>query len=57
VPRDALMGREVSVEIGGAIVQGRASGIDADGALAVAADGGEQRVRAGDVAAVRIAER
>jgi BirA family biotin operon repressor/biotin-[acetyl-CoA-carboxylase] ligase len=57
MPRDVLMGREVSVEIGGTMVRGRAGGIDADGALIVAADGGEQRVRAGEVAAVRIAAR
>jgi BirA family biotin operon repressor/biotin-[acetyl-CoA-carboxylase] ligase len=55
--RDVLMGREVSAEVGGAAVRGRASGIDADGALVIAASGGERRVFAGEAAAVRIVSR
>jgi BirA family biotin operon repressor/biotin-[acetyl-CoA-carboxylase] ligase len=46
---DALVGRQVAVELGKERVTGRALGIDADGSLRVERDGGTMRVTAGDV--------
>jgi BirA family biotin operon repressor/biotin-[acetyl-CoA-carboxylase] ligase len=49
--RDALRGRRVTREVGGAPVEGVADGVDDDGALRLVADGGAvQRVVAGEVA-------
>jgi BirA family biotin operon repressor/biotin-[acetyl-CoA-carboxylase] ligase len=46
---DALVGRQVAVELGQERVFGRALGIDADGSLRVEHDGGTMRITAGDV--------
>jgi BirA family biotin operon repressor/biotin-[acetyl-CoA-carboxylase] ligase len=49
--RDALRGRRVTREVGGAPVEGVADGVDDDGALRLLADGGAvHRVVAGEVA-------
>jgi len=49
--RDALRGRRVAREVGGATVEGVADGVDDDGALRLVGDGGAvQRVVAGEVA-------
>jgi BirA family biotin operon repressor/biotin-[acetyl-CoA-carboxylase] ligase len=52
--RSATLGQDVRVEFpGGATVEGRATGIDDDGRLLVAADGKEQAISAGDVIHLR----
>ena len=56
--RSSMIGCEVEAERGGRAVRGTAAGIDADGALLVARGSSPpERIVAGDVAAVRRAER
>ena len=54
--RDALSGVDVEVEVGGAELRGRASGIDAEGALVLLGEGMARSVSAGEVVAVKVAE-
>jgi BirA family biotin operon repressor/biotin-[acetyl-CoA-carboxylase] ligase len=49
----ATIGRHVRVETGQGVIEGTASGVDADGALLVVQDGRTTRVVAGDVVHVR----
>ena len=51
--RDVLAGREVSLEVRGVMVRGRAEGIDSDGGLRLSVAGVVQRVTSGEVAEVR----
>jgi len=50
--RDMLLGREVSLEVAGKVLSGRAAGIDERGALVIVTDGIEQTVSAGEVFSV-----
>ena len=51
--RDVLAGREVSLQVRGTAVRGRAEGIDSDGGLRLSVAGVVQRVTSGEVAEVR----
>jgi len=51
--RDVLLGREVSLEVAGNVLRGRAAGIDERGALVIVTDGIEQTISAGEVVSVR----
>lgn len=50
--RDVLLGREVSLEVAGNVLRGRAAGIDERGALVIVTDGIEHTVSAGEVLSV-----
>ena len=50
--RDVLLGKEVSVEVVGKVLGGRAAGIDERGALVIVTDGIEQTVSAGEAFSV-----
>jgi BirA family biotin operon repressor/biotin-[acetyl-CoA-carboxylase] ligase len=51
--RDALLGREIEVEMGGERVTGRAAGIGGDGALLIDSGGERRTVRAATVRLIR----
>ena len=51
--RDVLLGKEVSLDVTGDVLRGRAAGIDERGALVIVTDGIEQTVSAGEVLSVR----
>jgi BirA family biotin operon repressor/biotin-[acetyl-CoA-carboxylase] ligase len=54
---DVLAGKEVTVEAGGKVLRGRAEGIDGEGALLLAVEGGRRRLLSGEVRGVRMVER
>ena len=51
--RDVLAGKEVSLEVRGVMVRGRAEGLDSDGGLRLSVAGAVQRVTSGEVAEIR----
>ena len=51
--RDVLLGKEVSLDVAGNVLRGRAAGIDERGALVIVTDGIEQTISAGEVVSVR----